>query len=108
MTVQEVLRSGIAAGADRVIARLALRGLDRVWVHVDLDVLDLASLPAVDSPGTPGFSYAQLSALLRALLRSGRIAGVDIAIYDPSLDPTRRYARKIVACMADVFRPGGI
>ncbi len=108
VTVQEVLRSGIAAGADRVIARLALRGLDRVWVHVDLDVLDLASLPAVDSPGTPGFSYAQLSALLRALLRSGRIAGVDIAIYDPSLDPTRRYARKIVACMADVFRPGGI
>jgi arginase family enzyme len=34
--------------------------LTRAWLHVDLDVLDRSAMPAVDSPGTPGLTFAQL------------------------------------------------
>src|SRR6185503_12889187 len=34
LDVQEVLAAGIGASAQRVIARLEARGLDRAWVHV--------------------------------------------------------------------------
>lgn len=39
-TIQRVLAEGIDVAARRVIAKLESRGLDKVWVHVDLDVLD--------------------------------------------------------------------
>ena len=63
------------------------RGLDRAWLHVDLDVLDEKVMPAVDSPGSPGFDYAQLADLVGRLAASGRIVGADFAIYDPERDP---------------------
>lgn len=106
LIVQDVLRSGVEVAAREMVARLAERGLDRAWLHVDLDVLDQSVLPAVDSPGSPGLTFEQLATLLRALRMSGRIAGAEIAIYDPTLDPTGRYARDIVACVGHAFGPG--
>jgi len=103
-TVQRALKDGIEATARAVLARLESRGLDKVWLHVDLDVLDDAVMPAVDSPGSPGFDYAQLSSLLRALCASGRVAGADFAIYDPERDPRVRYAKPLVRCIADAIR----
>jgi arginase len=78
--------------------------LDKVWLHVDLDVLDEDVMPAVDSPGSPGFDYAQLSALVGTLCASGRVAGADFAIYDPERDPRVRYAAPLVRCIADGVR----
>src|SRR6185503_4983027 len=90
LTIQQILREGIPRTTERILARLAERGLDRAWVHVDLDVLDEKVMNAVDSPGKPGFDYAQLSTVLRALLGSGRVIGLDACIYDPDLDPGHR------------------
>ena len=101
LDVQAVLAEGIEAGSARAVARLAERGLDRAWLHVDLDVLDMKVMPAVDSPGSPGFDYAQLSRLVWLLIESGRIAGADFAIYDPERDPGHAHAPDLVRCIAD-------
>jgi arginase len=103
-TTQQVLANGIAVTARDVISRLTERDLDRTWVHVDFDVLDERVMPAVDSPGKPGFDFAQLSTLVRALCTSGRVAGVTFAIYDPDRDPGTRYAKPLVTCIADAVR----
>ena len=100
LDAQDVLANGIEAGAERTIARLAARGLDRAWLHVDLDVLDASVMPAVDSPGRPGFDYGQLADLVGRLVASGRIVGADFAIYDPERDPGHAHARDLVACIA--------
>ena len=105
LTVQQILREGIPRTADRIVARLAERTLDRAWLHVDLDVLDERVMNAVDSPGSPGFDFAQLGGLLRALISSGRIAGMTACIYDPDLDRGHRFAKPIVDCLARAFRP---
>jgi arginase len=103
--VQTIRRSGISATSDHAIRRMRDGGLDRAWLHIDLDVLDQAVMPAVDSPGTPGLTYDELASLVRTLLRTGRIAGLDIAIYDPDLDPSGKYAAGIVACVAAMLEP---
>lgn len=103
-TVQRVLADGIDASARAVVARLQTRGLDKVWLHVDLDVLDADVMSAVDSPGSPGFDYEQLSALIRTLCASGRVAGADFAIYDPERDPNARHAEPLVRCIARGIR----
>jgi len=104
-STQSVLAEGIEVAARRIIAKLEGRGLDRAWLHVDLDVLDQAVMPAVDAPGSPGFNFAQLSGLIAALCASGRIAGADFTIYDPERDPEGRYARPLVQCIAEGLRP---
>jgi arginase len=101
ITAQQALADGIDAAARRAIARLEERKLEKAWLHVDLDVLDQSVMAAVDSPGSPGFDYAQLTALVGALCASGRIAGANFAIYDPERDPGHRHARALVGCIAD-------
>lgn len=103
LTVHDVLRAGIAEAADRVIGHLRHQGLDRAWLHVDLDVLDSSALPAVDTPGQPGLTFGQLSQLLSRLIGNGRIAGLDVTIYDPELDPAGEYAPQIVDCLASAL-----
>jgi arginase len=102
-TAQQILHHGIAATADRTIARLDERGLERFWLHLDLDVLDQAVMPAVDSPGSPGLDFAQLGELLSRLAADPRIIGADVAIYDPELDPERQYAESIVETLTTGF-----
>ena len=100
LTAQCVIEEGIDVGAHRILARLETRALEKAWLHVDLDVLDQKVMPAVDSPGSPGFDYEQLAQLLRLLVASGRIAGADFAIYDPERDPGHAHARGLVRCIA--------
>ena len=101
-------RRGCPAGraarvADRAIKRLRDRGLDRVWLHVDLDVLDQRSLPAVDSPGRPGFTWDHLSQLGSCLVGTGRVAGLTVTSYDPDLDPAVEYAPRVVDAIASAL-----
>jgi arginase len=103
LTIHDVLRAGIAEAAGRVIGHLRHRGLDRIWLHVDLDVLDRSALPAVDTPGEPGLTFDQLGQLLARLTGTGRVAGLDITIYDPELDPAGEYAPQIVDCLASAL-----
>jgi len=104
LTIQQILREGIPRTAERIVARLTERGLDRAWVHVDLDVLDQKTMNAVDSPGSPGLDYGQLAQLLHALIGSGRVVGIDACIYDPDLDAGHRFAKPIAECLASVLR----
>jgi arginase len=100
ITTQSVHADGIEAATRRALTRLAARGLHRAWLHVDLDVLDQKVMPAVDSPGSPGFDYAQLAGLVGTLVASGRIMGVNFSIYDPERDPDLLYAGPLVECIA--------
>lgn len=105
--IQDVLRTGIERSAQAVIERLKARGLTRAWLHVDLDVLDQSVMPAVDSPGAPGLTFAQLRTLLSRLYRSERVAGATLTIYDPARDPGNRYATPIVATVGAAFTRSG-
>lgn len=105
--IQEILKAGIEQTSQSVITRLQARGLRRVWLHVDLDVLDQAVMPAVDSPGSPGLTFAQLRSLLAQLYRSERITGATITIYDPARDPQNRYATPIVTTLGEAFTWSG-
>lgn len=99
MLIQDVLRDGMGASTRHISSWLEERRLERAWLHVDLDVLDASLMPAVDSPGSPGLSFDHLAELVSGLKRTGKIAGVAFAIYDPDRDPKQHYASLIVECI---------
>jgi arginase len=103
ITVQSALKQGIDATARQTIQHLESEHLSRAWLHVDVDVLDQKVMPAVDSPGSPGFNFDQLADLVRRLRASSKVVGADISVFDPELDPDGIYARGLAQCLARAF-----
>lgn len=97
MALGDLRRVGMAAAARSVIARMSRSGLSGAWIHCDVDVLDDAVMPAVDSRQPDGLSYDELASLLEPLLASGRIVGMQVTIYDPDRDPDRSAGKLLVA-----------
>jgi arginase len=53
-SANDMLRAGAAATAQEALASLSTGRLDGFWIHCDVDVLDPAVLPAVDTPEPGG------------------------------------------------------
>jgi arginase len=102
-TIQQIRQRGLPATIDLATRRLRERDIATAWLHLDVDVLDQSVMPAVDCPGSPGLVFEELEVLVAELLRTGRIAGADVAIYDPDLDRSGIYAKGLVDCLAAAF-----
>ncbi|GAA4165969.1 hypothetical protein GCM10022251_52850 [Phytohabitans flavus] len=75
------------------------------WVHVDVDVLDPAVMPAVDAPDPGGIAFAELELLLSGLVDTPRCLGVEITVFDPDYDPDGSYAAEIVETLVAGLAP---
>lgn len=89
----------------RTSAALALDAVENadgpILVHLDVDVIGPGEMPAKDvlTPGE-GLSLAEASDLLAALLASPRVVALELAEYNPDLDPERACARRLVELLA--------
>ena len=95
--------AGMAAAAEHIAGRVARPELAGAWLHLDVDVLDDAIMPAVDSPQPDGLTPAELETLVAPLLDSGAIVGAEVTIYDPDLDPTGAAGRRLVGVLERLF-----
>jgi arginase len=105
-TVEEMRASGCGTAARRALGAMA-PGVDRIWVHLDADVLDPSVMPAVDSPEPDGLRPAELVETLAPLLHDPRVAGLDLAIYDPDLDEPGDGARLLAEVLVEVLGAAG-
>ncbi len=99
--------AGVRRHSPREVGRIAGEALaerpGRFWLHVDLDVLSPAAMPAVDDIVPGGLSWDELKDLLQPLVQNDALLGLDVTIYNPSRDPERRLAPRIVRLLADVL-----
>jgi arginase len=79
------------------VTRPELQGF---WVHLDVDVLDDAIMPAVDYRHPGGLSWDEAAQLLQGLLGSPGARGLDVTIFNPSLDPDGSIARQLAELIA--------
>ncbi|WP_370253128.1 arginase family protein [Streptomyces sp. V4I8] len=106
MDLDGVRASGAAAAARLAVDRLG--GGAGFWVHLDVDVLDDAIMPAVDYRLPGGLSWEELeTVLLTALGDPGDpgdpggagAVGLDVTIFNPRLDPDGTIARRLAECL---------
>jgi arginase len=57
--LDDVRRRGPGHVAAEVLDQLIATGVNEIWVHLDVDVLDEVIMPAVDSPEPGGMSPAE-------------------------------------------------
>jgi agmatinase len=60
---------------------------DNVYVSVDLDVFDPSLMAAVGTPEPGGMTWAEVTALLRAVAAKKRIVGFDVTELSPGEGP---------------------
>ena len=98
----DVARRDPARAGERAAAWLSGSG-NGAWLHVDLDVLDPASLPAVSYPQPAGLDWDQLADLLTPLARSPHLLGVSLADFRPDLDASGELAKRVVGLVDRVL-----
>jgi arginase len=85
------------------LEKVDLAKLNGFWLHLDVDILDDAVMPAVDSRTPGGLTYKQLDYLLTPLIASPKLTGLEITILDPDLDPTGQYTQAFVSNFVNTF-----
>jgi arginase len=95
--LETVRERGVEEAGLAALARLTREnGPAGFWIHLDVDVLDDAIMPAVDYRLPDGLSWTELTTLLRTALLSGHVLGLDVTIFNPLLDSDGRLARDLV------------
>ncbi|MFL5911560.1 MAG: arginase family protein [Gaiellaceae bacterium] len=93
---------GAAAVADEALAR-ATQARAGFWIHFDVDALDPELMPAVDSPLPNGLDLHTAAELLGPLVSHPEARGLQVTIYDRSLDPEGSAAAVIVDLLERVL-----
>jgi arginase len=91
---------GAARAARDAMERVGRSNLDGFWIHLDCDVLDDAVMPAVDYRLRDGLSWDELATVLRLAIESRRAVGIEVTIFNPTLDADGVIARSLVDCLA--------
>jgi arginase len=100
LTAPEVRQRGAARVGEEAAARLAQLP---TWLHLDLDVLDEAALPAVSYPQPRGLDWDELVALARPLVAARNLLGVSVADFNPDRDPDGGHAVRVVDALAALW-----
>ena len=82
-----------------VIEVVQQAGLEGFWIHLDVDVLDPAFMPAVDSPDPGGVTPDLLVSLLQQL--APHATGAEVCIFDPDLDTGGTLAANLSRWLVD-------
>jgi arginase len=90
-----VRQMGVERAMQAALERIAQPEVDGFFIHLDADCLDDRIMPAVDYRLPDGFSWSELTSILRVALASGRAVGLEVTIYNPALDQDGRAGRKL-------------
>lgn len=99
--------TAIAETASTILDRVAANDVSGFWIHVDADALNPEVMPAVGSPEPGGPDIDELAALLAPLVDHPKALGIALSLYDPSLDPDRSSAARLVELLAQSLLGGG-
>ncbi|MFD5479217.1 arginase family protein [Streptomyces hawaiiensis] len=99
---------GAPEAARRAVGLLTGGGADAgYWIHLDVDVLDDAVMPAVDYRQPDGLTWQELETVLRTALSGGGAVGLTVTIFNPRLDPDGTLARDLCDCLVRAFDSQG-
>ena len=99
----EFERDGFEAVWDRIKAELAGK---RLYISVDVDVLDPAFAPGVSNPDPGGLTSQQMIKMLRGLAIQNEVVGIDFCEYSPLMDDQHYNTGNMVNRMMRAFLAG--
>ncbi|MFG1665521.1 arginase family protein [Streptomyces sp. Y7] len=103
LDLDAVRAAGAGTAARLAVDRLTAGPGTGFWVHLDVDVLDDALMPAVDYRQPGGLTWRELADVLGTALADPAAAGLDVTIFNPRLDPDGTIAARLAACLREAL-----
>ena len=98
----EVSAMGAAAAARASLERVHAANHEFV-LHFDVDVISSQEFRATNFPGEGGLSLNEVRDALRVFAAQPNLAAIEVAAYNPELDPNGEAARRLVDLLVEVL-----
>lgn len=95
---------GIETVLKDVVRIISETGKEGYWIHFDTDIISDEENFAVDYRLPGGLTFAEIAWVLNTLMETGKIAGMNVTIYNPALDPEGIISRQICDCLSSVLK----
>lgn len=102
-TMQQIDELGIAEVTRRALQYLHGRGVRRLYVSFDVDVVDPDVAPGVGTPVVGGLTYRESHLAMEIVAESRLLAGMEVVEVNPIRDVHNRTAEVAVALIASAF-----
>ena len=101
-TAMEVSTLGAAAAANLALERVHA-GKHEFVLHFDVDTISGEEFPWTNSPGSDGLSLNEVRDALRVFAGQANLAAINVAGYNPELDPDGKGAQVLLDLLVDVL-----
>jgi arginase len=98
----EVAAVGAAVAANTALERVHA-GNHQFVLHFDVDVISAEEFPWTNFPGAGGLSFDEVRAALRVFASQPNLVAIEVAGYNPDLDPDGTGAQKLIDLLVDVL-----
>ena len=105
VSLDEARSEEIPRALGRRLDDLLAGGVEGLFVHLDVDVLNEHLVFAVDHPEPGGMLPDELIAALRAVVGTGRCVGIQVTNYDPERDRQHLSATRLVDALVRALEP---
>ena len=103
LSLVDIEENGMGKITANVLQHIDQTEVDGFWIHFDTDVLSDEINPAVDYRIPGGLLFEQAEYLIRNLLLTGRMTGISITIFNPSLDTSGSISKNLVESLGRAF-----
>ncbi|MCJ7560655.1 arginase [Candidatus Bathyarchaeota archaeon] len=94
-TREKIKSQGAEKTAEEILRYLESK-CDCLYLHIDLDVLDKSVFSAQGLPVPDGLSKEEFQSTLKVLVKSGKLCGVALMVFDAAKDADGNQAKRIV------------
>jgi len=99
-TMDRVAKLGAEQAMKDVTEKL-LESCERIYVHIDIDVLDPSEIKAIHMNVPDGLKLAECTSALQVLRKTGRLCGLAVMVFNARKDPDGTEARKLNRSIVD-------
>jgi arginase len=97
--LQTIRRQGTEKVISSIVPAILSANVDGLWIHFDTDVLSDDINPAVDYRLPDGLAFRETEEFLQSFISTGKIAGMSVTIFNPSLDTDGSIGKNITDCI---------
>lgn len=99
LDLMAVRRMGIQQATGVALERVARSTVEGFFIHLDADCLSDRIMPAVDYRLPDGFEWNELESILTLAMASDRAVGLEVTIYNPTLDEDGSAGRALTSVL---------
>ncbi|MGC3944771.1 MAG: arginase family protein [Chryseolinea sp.] len=101
---ESLTTNGLSSTLQEVLAIISKTTHRGYWIHFDTDVLSDDENPAVDYRLPGGIRFKEIKEILHAVLQTGKVVGMSVTIFNPTLDHDGSIGRRISDCIVGAIK----